>query len=444
MFNSKKEISNENIEKISVPITLISAKLSGYPQFLYTLFYFFAAYLVLPIIDIPLIGLSVSAPIMFVVAIPCLFNSKKTWFYEYRRWIFFAVFIWIGIFLSTTLNGILSFGTNFDSGGAATLIQYAYWLLVFVIVIYFISQGSIMNKVASVLGWSVLLLATLRLIEALFFGRYGVWSSTRIMAQNDYGFQFSTFSPFLLVMIIKQSGWKRFLSIIANLLLWGAVAINGSRGSWISIILGVGIALIMFFISKPRKFFSLFLMILLVITTGFIAVRTLPAMFDAVQQRFNSFQSLEEDKSVLIRELMIQKGIKLFKESPLIGVGGNRFRQTSASLEIPFGLSYEDETYFNRRSSHNSYVEFLAEFGLVGVIPAGILLLSLVFKGFSTTMHALNINDVIPLAVFLSFIQMSVHMWAISALANTATWFIYGLVGAIIMTAHSQKEAQCA
>lgn len=435
MNRYKKVYSNKNLYKISKPISLASANLLEYPQLIYILFNIFSASLVLPIFDIPLIGLSGSAPIMFIVAIPCLLNSKNNWFDEYRRWIFFAILIWIGLFLSTTLNGILSFGTSFDSGGAIALIQYAYWLLVFVIVVYFVSQRSIINKVSAVLGWSVLLLAVFFIISD--------WSNITIMSQNDFGFQFSAFSPFLLIMILKQHGWKRLLSIIANVLLWGAAAINGSRGSWISIVLGMGIALILFFLSKSRKFFSLVIIIFLVVIIGFIAYRTLPTVFDTVQQRINSFQSLDEDKSVLIRELMVQKGITLFKESPFIGVGGNRFRQTSAALKIPFGLSYEDEAYFNRRSSHNSYIEFLAEFGLVGVIPTGILLLTLVFQGFKATLLALKSNDVIPLAIFLSFIQMSVHMWAISALANTATWFVYGLVGASIMSSSLQKKVRC-
>ena len=434
MIKNKKAYSNNNLDKISVPIGLVSAQLSEYPQLIYTFFYILSAYLVLPIFDIPLLGLSISAPIMFIVAVACVLKPLRPWFHAYRQWIFLAILIWVGVFFSTVLNGIVSFGLKIDSGGVATIIRYAYWLLVFVITSYFVSRGEIMPRLSGLLGWSVFLLAVLRLGEALIFGRYGNFSQPRLLSQNNYGMQFSTFSPFLLIMVFQQRGWKRLLAIIANLLLWGAVAVNGSRGSWVSILIGLGICLAMFFFSKPRKLFGLVFLLFLVLALTFVTVNIFPEISVVVNNRFQSFQTLEEDKSVLIRELMVQKGLLLFEESPLIGVGGNRFRQSSASLEIPLGLSYETEAYFNRRSSHNSYIEFLAEFGLLGAIPYGLLLIILVVQGTKVTLVALRQNDVIPLAVLLSLIQMSTHLWAISALANTATWFVYGLIGAVIMS----------
>jgi len=40
----------------------------SFPRGIYVLFYVFAVYLVIPVIDVPLLGLSLSAPIFFFIA----------------------------------------------------------------------------------------------------------------------------------------------------------------------------------------------------------------------------------------------------------------------------------------------------------------------------------------------------------------------------------------
>ena len=45
-----------------------------YNRVIYFLFYMFALYLVLPLVDVPLLGLSLSAPIFFFIALVCIFK----------------------------------------------------------------------------------------------------------------------------------------------------------------------------------------------------------------------------------------------------------------------------------------------------------------------------------------------------------------------------------
>jgi len=406
---------------------IISMSYSGFTN---TLFYIFAACLVIPIIDVPLLGLSITAPIMFLIAVPCFLKPLRPWFHTYRLWILLAVWIWIGIFFSTVFNGVEG---DINDRGLLFVIRYFYWLIAFIVTVYFTSQGQVIKKIAIVLGWSVFILALLRWGEVLIYGNIGAWTGTHLLSQNNYGVLFSTFSPFLLIMIFQQRGWKRLLAILGNLMLWGAVAINGSRGSWIAIGIGLGISVLFLFSTNSRKFSGL--LILLLITAGFaIALWGFyPQFASAIQNRFETFENLDKDKSALVREMMVQKGLTLFEENPLFGIGAGRFNQESVLLDRPRILSYVSQDSINSRSSHNAYIQFLAEFGLAGSIPFGLLLIILSIRGGITAFKALRKNNIIPLAFLISFIQMSIHMWAIASLTGTVTWFIYGLVGAVIM-----------
>lgn len=412
----------------------------SFPRVIYFLFYFFAVYLVIPVIDVPLLGLSLSAPIFFFIAMATILRPSRPWFKQYSNWILLAVLIWFGIFLSTTANGLLSLGVNINNDGFFYLIRYMYWILVFVITAYFANQEQVFRKIVPILGYSVLLVALLRWGEVIFAGRIGAAAYTTIMTQNSYGFQFSAFTPFVLIMLLREKKGKKLFWLLSLMIVLGAVAINGSRGSWVAIGIGLAASSLLLFFAKPRKLIGGFLAVALVVASGAILWKYIPQAAEAVETRFSTFQSLEEDRNYMIRQVMVQKGLRLFQESPLIGVGANRFSLTWADITLPELLSYRSVEEFERKNSHNSYVQFLAEFGLLGSIPLAVLLIILTLRGYKTALSSIKRNNLVPLAIFISFIQMSVHMWVITALTGTVTWFIYGLLTAVIKRGASQNN----
>lgn len=412
----------------------------SFPRGIYVLFYVFAVYLVIPVIDVPLLGLSLSAPIFFFIAMATIFRPPRPWARQYSGWILLAVLIWVGIFISTTANGLLSLGVNINNDGIVYLIRYMYWILVFVITAYFANQEQVLDKIVPILGYSVLLVALLRWGEVLFAGRIGAAANTTIMTQNSYGFQFSAFTPFVLIMLLREKGGKKLLWLFNLVIVLGAVAINGSRGSWVAIGIGLAASSLMLFFAQPRKLIGGFVAVAFVVASGALLWKYIPQAAETVETRFNTFQSLEEDQNYAIRQVMVQKGLRLFQESPLIGVGANRFTLTWADITLPELLSYRSVEEFERKNSHNSYIQFLAEFGLVGSIPLAALLILLTVRGYKTSRSAIKKNDLVPLAIYISFIQMSVHMWVLTALTGTVTWFIYGLVTAIIKRGSNQNQ----
>lgn len=415
---------------------------TGFPKLLVFLFLVFALYMVLPLIDVPLLGLSLSAPIFFFIAVNSVFKPPKPWPQALQKWIIIAVFIWIGIFISTMMNGLISEGVKIDNEGLKLLIQNAYWLLTFIVVAYFASQQEILKRTSEILGWAVFVLAMVRLFEAIVWGIIGSEvASTRFLTPNAYGFIFSTFFPYLLVPMFNKKEKRRLIMILRILIAGVAVAINGSRSSWISVAVGILFFSFLLIITKPRKTG------LVIITIAFSALvvfglQLAPSnVTSAVSQRFGTFENLEQDKSFVFRQMMVQKGLKLFKESPVIGVGASRFRKESVQLELTGVFSLYSQSKFDHKSSHNSYIGFLAETGMVGSIPLLILLLSLGIQGLQASLQQVRQEQIWAIGVITSFLGMSIHMWTISALAGTSTWFVYGLVAALIIynRSHSVK-----
>lgn len=412
------------------------------PKSIIALWFIFTLYLVLPLVDVPLLGLSISAPLFFIITLYCILKPPQPWPTAIRKWILLAVLIWLGIVMSTLFNGILRSSSGMDTETWALLIQYAYWLLTFVITAYFASRTNILERTAKLLGWAVFALALVRLFEAVVWGVVNTYESvTRLLTPNTYGFLFSTFFPFLLVPLFAIKGGNKFLPITRVLIVAVAVVINGSRSSWISVAAGTIFFTLMIFFLRSRKVgMALFLLSVLVVSI-LLGLNLLPEpVQSAISLRASTFQNLEQDKSYVFRELMVQKGLKLFEESPIIGVGASRFRKESVELELSGVFKLYSQSSFDRKSAHNSYVGFLAESGLIGSLPLLVLILMLAFQGFKAAVSHARREDLGALSVMASFVGMSIHMWTISALAGTVTWFAYGLVAALIVLENRLQE----
>ncbi len=412
------------------------------PKSIITLWFIFTLYLVLPLVDVPLLGLSLSAPIFFFIALYCIFKPPQPWPTAIQKWILLAALIWSGIVISTLINGILRSGSGMDTEAWTLLIQNAYWLLTFVITSYFASRANILERTAKLLGWAVFALALARLFEAVIWGAVNTYESvTRILTPNEYGFLFSTFFPFLLVPLFAVKGGNKFLPITRVLIVAVAVVINGSRSSWISVAAGtICFILLLFFLRSRKVGMTLFLLSVLVVSI-LLGLNLLPEpVQSAISLRASTFQNLEQDKSYVFRKLMVQKGLKLFEESPIIGVGASRFRKESVELELSGVFRFYSQSSFDQKSAHNSYVGFLAETGLIGSIPLLVLILMLAFQGVKSAASHARRGDLWALSVMASFVGMSIHMWTISALAGTVTWFAYGLVAALIVLEHHFQE----
>ncbi len=407
------------------------------------LFLVFAGYSAVPFIDIPVVGLSLSAPIFYFIAVEIFFKPKKGMRTGNGQWGRLAILLWFGIMLAGFLNGLISEGSYFDKQCFLALLRYTYWIMVFWITALMVSAKDLGSKVSGVLAVLIVGLACLRWYEGVFYGSIGAWTRLRFMTQNNYGMLFSCFGILPLAFGLAGKGKYKIWSFLGVFLIWGAVIINGSRTSWITMSAGVIVCLFVYMKAFAHKGRAIMKGLLVAVFLGALSaagyVLSPASVKESFQHRFSTFKTLDEDKSYQIRKLMVQKAVKIFKRNPLAGCGPGAFRKTNVDLEIPRVLQYEKADYFNAKSSHNSYAQFLAEAGLLGAIPFGLLLLGLIIKGLRASIELTREGCFWAMGFYASTVMMSIHLWSISALYNTATWMIYGMITGVIILARKRK-----
>ena len=410
----------------------------GYRSITIFIFLLIAVYCVLPFIDVPLLGLSVSAPLFFFVALEVLLRAPEPWFSNYRLWIIFAIFNVIGILFSFLGGALITKMGNFNLEEALYVIRYAYWLLFFVVTAYFVSYNKLWWRLIRWLAIAVTVLAILRWSEALHISKFWDASGRPFLTPNGYGILFSTFASMLLPFLV--SGRKRFLAFLAISVLWSAAAINGSRSSWISIVCGAIVFFIIYLQSRSKVIPGV--MALIGTLLFFLAIINFApdSWIRPIEARFSTFQMLEEDKSFVIRQVLVKKGLYLFQSNPFFGVGMTSFLASSAEVDMPALLVSRTNEILTTRDAHNSYILFLSETGLTGTLPFASMLLYLIWGGYKAAASLSRQGEIWSSAVFSSLVGMSIHFWTLSGMTSTVTWLIYGLVAGMIWFDKSKHQ----
>jgi O-antigen ligase len=405
-------------------------------------FYLVGTFAALPVFQVPLVGLSITAPLFVLVVVAVILHPPNLLRFRHGIWVFLAAAIWVSLFLSFLINGLVLHGDENQILSVLTVVRYGYWLLLFVVSGYFAASEKLLRRLSTVLALAITALSGLRWFEAIAWGKIGAWTDPVFLTQNDYGGLFSTFSPFLFALLVGQGGIRSMLTGGGLLVVWGAAAVNGSRGSWIGMGVGLVVFVALYCVTNPRRAWRLLVPLLLAasLLTG-LGLTSLRVR-EAVVSRFSTMGQLSDDKSYMIRQVMNQKSWVMFKQSPLFGAGPGRYRVTSVPLNLPELFNRNAEDDLQRRSAHNSYLLFLAENGLAATIPYALLLALLIIKGLWATLELGRQHQVVALAVYAGFLGMSVHFWAMSALTNTAAWLIYGLVVAVILLAGDFRRAR--
>src|SRR5690606_38795112 len=165
----------------------------------YWLFLLFTVYLIVPVIDVPLMGLSLSAPIMFLLFLEVFFSPHSLKLSRFMPWLIFSYAFLFGLLLSLAGNAVFR-GLNVGSRDWLILFRFCYWIIAFFTTLLVVSSLEYLKSIGFVIAGGILVVAALRLFEAIIFGRWGAWTAPRIMTQNSYGFQFSSFFPFALAL----------------------------------------------------------------------------------------------------------------------------------------------------------------------------------------------------------------------------------------------------
>ena len=257
-----------------------------------------------------------------------------------------------------------------------------------------------------------------------------------VKGRNVLVYQLINIIPIAFIYIAStKSKLSTFFIIVLYLIIM--LLSDGRAGSIILFISTILLFLILF-----SKYFRLFKNIFVLLFFSFIIVFNdnddlyinaiakpfesfSPRVADMIKQEGNGVA--DNDKSWLIRELMVDKGLIIANKHPIFGIGFNRFRNYEVnfgdvlSTQIKFDRLGEDSSneYLNDKSPHNSYIQILAENGIVGLIIF-IMMLYYPLKFFFIRLYKnhLTISDSPLVALF----GLTIYLYVISSYPTAITF----------------------
>ncbi len=347
------------------------------------------------------------------------------------KYLFFG-FLLVGV-ISTITSPII--GLKQDLGFILILIQYSYWVVMAVFFIIFRKKIDF-HQVSK---W--LFYGTIAYIGAYFFLAFKIDNPIIELqfkpGRNSFVFNLICCIPFTFIYINSRwKGWRVYLFLFFFVI--AMLMTNGRSGAVIILIQSMLILSIL----KPefRRMGKVLVVFFFILFTLFqnsdsqIYMEALATKVEPVNPRFASLLrsegdgDLDEDKSWLIRKLMIDKGMEIIQKYPFIGIGPNNFTSYQADLNSFSSYRRLHGTSFEKMSkttsAHNSYLQVATEFGIIGFIIFVFLYLPPVLLFFK-----LFINGKLELQhlALVSLIGMAIHFYAIAAFLGALPWFVLGI-----------------
>jgi len=386
----------------------------------------FAFFLAFPFLSI--LGNSVT----IFIFISIILQVGIFWKRDFTGRLLFYGFLFVGI-LSTIFTPLINRHENLAS--VLILIQFTYWILMASFFILYAQR-----------------IDFLQVSKWIFYGVIGYTVAFYILpfelenpllslefkpGRNAFVFNMLACMP-LTFYYLKQHYSKLRILFIALLYLVILLLTNGRSGS---IIILMQLLLITSVLSptiqKTTKWLVLLLGMVFVVFENDEVQIILNSSADQVEtinprlaslMRSEGEGDLTMDKSWLIRKLMIDKGEEIIRHYPLIGVGPNNFKFYKAELNTYKTYdrlqSIDKKVFDNNTSAHNTYLQVVTEFGFIGALIYGLILLKPIWlflkKFISSTLSIEHLT-------LISLFGIVIHFYTIANLSGALPWFILGL-----------------
>lgn len=188
-------------------------------------------------------------------------------------------------------------------------------------------------------------------------GAYGMYEN-----HNDYSFIIIMVLPFLYLYWRAETGrFRRLLLALSMLACIVGIFLSLSRGGMLALVLELGL-IVLLAVDRKRRALLLFLLIL------FGSAATSYQWVKRAENQGDQYTYADAENS----RIELWKAAKnMVLAHPLLGVGSRRFRE--------FSRDYGEISHDNRgKVAHNTYVEIIADTGLLGLIPFLLMLRSMV------------------------------------------------------------------
>jgi O-antigen ligase len=343
-----------------------------------------------------------------------------------------AFFIGVGAFFSVIGAGF-KFGETYFLYSLRILPNYFYWSI---IVVFIGNQGLKFLKIEEIYKSIFFGLVSLIITFFVFDPIFDYLPFYNGSSENSFAFLLILFSP-IATSYIYHTYRSNFYTILFILFITLAGFLSGSRSG--SLLTLAGCLLTISFESRTKTLLTIVLSIVFIIVAPNVKDNTSikNIIFKLNERTFNLIyltdETLKTDFSYLTRLAMVEKGLDIFGNNIMSGVGIGNFGKTKGELDFLFEggelISRKSELLETGVSAHNSYISFLAEGGVLLFLPFIFLIL------YPIGYFLINFNKIphIQKSIYISVIFMSIHIWFISAMLNVFAWFVLGLVNACII-----------
>jgi putative inorganic carbon (hco3(-)) transporter len=343
--------------------------------------------------------------VTFIVLLRVLYDTRKDW----KSWFHFHIFEW-GFFVFLIIGSFV--GVLMGVSPGAVIFQLRTFLIMYLL--YFIvSRMKIDKKDYIDFAWVTIFVGILvslhGIVEKLSLRQFllpEAWSEKTLSATNIARIYGMTGNPnslaillgFAIVCVlyllyeVKVTHRKLIYSILV--LFNGILLLTGSRGTWIALVVGVIIFILLakkWSVISPIIIAGLlgFILVYTPVYYGTEYVKSLDIEIDYAEDEGSFAGRLggltnEENVNLMVesgRIFYIKKGFEVFKDYPVMGSGFGTFGDSAT-------LSYGSPIYpnYNIRSdiyggknfySDNQYIQVIAETGAMGVISFAVFLLGL-------------------------------------------------------------------
>lgn len=256
----------------------------------------------------------------------------------------------------------------------------------------------IINKLSVIeIAKRMAVVACVFLLDVIIYGTFFESRLTliiggRLVNANTFG-QIAIGIGCFLFFWAKKDKWKNVFLIGGVVILLAISLLSGSRKTLFTFAIYVIFILFYEYPSKsPEKTLGKFLGIILVIGVSYLCIMNIDVLYDTIGSRIDSLFDFMEgnetsDGSAKSRVLMIEKGLDMFMEKPLLGHGLNTF-------------SYK--TVFNTYA-HNNFVEILANLGIIGFLLYYVPLLIYFYRAYSNWKRKED-GSIVPLVIIFVFL----------------------------------------
>lgn len=344
-----------------------------------------------------------------------------------------AILFMIGSFTSTIGAGI-NLGHEYFIYAIKVLPNYLYWGVLVITV------GNLSLKTINLMQF----------YKMFFFGLIGtcitffifkpyfqVIPFYRNVTQNNFAFIMICFGPMAVHYVSEK--WKNgFFTVVAIVAISLCGIISGSRSGSLLVFAGCTLAVSL----------NSWLKIVVIGFVGFCIYLITPQLLQSpivksnildLNERtyeliYETDETLSTDRSYLTRLAMIEKGMNIFEQYPIAGIGIGNFSNKTFEIDFNFEgsefIEGKEEYLESKTNPHNSYISFLSEGGLLLFIPAAFLMLYPVFYFFGR-FNSLKKDEK---TLFISIIFMCIHSWFIAGMINVYGWFLLGIANSVILS----------